>query len=86
VVVTKPCLNVDGNILGSHFTDEDDLGEVETAAVLTWGQIMKKYGLTTRKFERLEKQVLGKRLDQALFSWPQGVRYDILMYRVARCG
>jgi hypothetical protein len=85
VVVTKPCTQLDGNILGSFFTEEHQLGEVETAAVLSCGQIMKKHRLTARQFAQMEAQVMGKCLTDALFSWPDGPRYDIILYRVARC-
>jgi hypothetical protein len=86
LTTTETCCNHEGNPLGTFLPENHDLGGVETAAVLTYGQILKKHNLTTKEFEKLQNQVHKAKVLDALFSWPDGPRYDILMYLVARCG
>jgi hypothetical protein len=79
--------DANGSVLGSFFTPElvATAGKVTAAGVLSPSQIRAAHGLTPREYEQIEKQVLKAKVLDALFSWPQGPRYDILGYRWATC-
>jgi hypothetical protein len=84
-LVANSCVDQHGNIVGSAFTPTDELGLVQTAGVLTAEQIMKKHKLDTKNFEKIKNQVQQTKLLDALFSWPDGMHYDVLLYLVAFC-
>jgi hypothetical protein len=86
VLVSETCTDGEGRPLGTFLSADHALGQVETAGVLSYSQIRKKHDLTTKEFQKLQDQVLGTKVRDCLFSWPDGPRYDILMYLVARCG
>ncbi len=86
VYVDEYCVRPDGNIHGSDFRPEETLGRVLVAGVLTVEQIRKRYNLSVQEYVDIEGQVLSARVLDALFAWPQGPRYDILLHRVANCG
>jgi len=85
VVVTECCVDHNGNLLGSAIKETDGMGEVEVAAVLTYSQICKKHHLTSTEFERITRRLRRTQLRDALFHWPNGPYYDILLHDVARC-
>jgi len=45
-------------------------------------QIVEEHGLTWPQYHEMEEQVRRTRLTDALFSWPQGPRRDILVHLV----
>lgn len=83
LTVDHPCVDEHGVIVGSGFCADEKLGPVQVAAVLSKTQIMQKHGLTSAEFDKIRKQVQSTKVLDALFHWPDGVRYDVLMYLVA---
>jgi hypothetical protein len=83
--VNQPCLDEHGVIVGSGFSEDAQLGPVQAAGVLNMQQIMRKHNLTLADYYRIKKQVQSTRVLDAMFRWPDGPRYDILLYLIANC-
>jgi hypothetical protein len=71
-----------GGIVGSHFNVEDT-GPVLAVGVLSHKQICRKHNLTSEQYREMETRLVGMKLCDSLFSFPQGPYYDILLHRVA---
>ena len=67
-----------GCIVGSHFT-----GNTIAAGVLTPDQIKSKYGLSGNDLERLKRQLYRSSVLDALYHFPDGPAYDLLLWLVA---
>ena len=86
IFTDRPLLNETNNLHGSFFKESDNIGRVRCAAVLSYEQICKKHNLNCTQFFKLAKQIHKTKVLNALFNWPDGPRYDILLYLVANCG
>lgn len=71
-----------GGVIGSVF-NSDEIGEVTAVGVLSCEQICKKHNLTLAKYQKIEQRLNRTQLSNALFLWPDGPYYDILLHRVA---
>jgi hypothetical protein len=71
---------------GSFFTPADGVGDVTVAGVLTRAQIAQKHRLTAKDLVKIENKLRRTKVNDALFSWPQGPYYDLLLNLIAFCG
>lgn len=79
--ITEPTY-INGGFVGSFFKPRD-FQSVVAAGALTRKQIRAKHNLTLEEMNAIIKKVHRARLLDALFSWPDGPYYDIIMHLVA---
>ena len=77
-ILTKPAADEHGRFLGSFFN-----GVALAAGVLTPEQIVRKYDITVAELDRIMEDLRGMTVLDALFSYPDGPRYDLLLWMVA---
>jgi len=79
----RPSTN-DSGYVGSFF-DAKILGNVRAAGVLSHQQILQKYNITPKEYRAIVERLNNTTVLDALFSWPDGRFYDILLHMVAHC-
>lgn len=68
---------------GSAIPTQTPTTDFIRVCALTPNGIMAKYNMEFVEFERIRDQVLNKTLLDLLFSYPDGPRYDIILYLIA---